>query len=206
MSIPPRTHHDEPHALFTLFPRRGTAATVQRPPNILAPPRLGARQARFCLISALIIVPLYLAGVYGLVGATHLRYLLYPSLASIGYDLFIRDPRSWTTTFRNAVFGPVLGAGIGVGAVLLVPAGPLQVLAVTLVAMVALRLAKVVLAPALAVSLLTLLAGGESIAYLLSVAASSFALAVIFRLWRDLLYVPRFGEAAPDVPGAPSQS
>ena len=200
MSITPPLHHDEPHALFTLFPRRGTAAAAQRPANIVVPPRLGSRRARFCLISALIIVPLYLAGVYGLVGATHLRYLLYPSLASIGYDLFIRDPHSWTTTFRNAVLGPVIGAAIGVIALLVLPTGPVQVLAVTLSAMVVLRLAKVVLAPALAVSLLTLLAGGESVAYLLSVAASSAALAVIFRLWRDLLYVPRFGPAEPDPP------
>lgn len=201
MSTAPRTHHDEPHALF--FRRGATAPT--RPPNVVIPPRLGSRRARFCLISALIIVPLYLAGVYGLVGATHLRYLLYPSLASIGYDLFIRDPQSWTTTFRNAVLGPVLGASIGVLAVLFLPAGPVQVLAVTLVAMVTLRLAKVVLAPALAVSLLTLLAGGESVAYLLSVAASSAALAIIFRLWRDLLYEPRFGPAAPEAPNVPPQ-
>ena len=150
--------------------------------------------------SALIIVALYLAGVYVLVGATHLRYLLYPSLAAIGYDLFIRDPHSWATTSRNAVLGPVLGAAVGVAALAIVPAGPLQVLAVALAAMVVLRLAKVVLAPALAVSLLTLLAGGESLAYLLSIAASAVAIAVIFRLWRDLLYVPRFGPAEPQPP------
>ncbi len=191
-----RTHHDCPPELF---PRSGRSAAAQ-PPNVVVPARLGTNRARFCLASALIIVPLYLAGVYVLVGATHLRYLLYPSLAAIGYDLFIRDPHSWATTLRNAVLGPVLGAAIGVAALAIVPAGPLQVLAVALAAMVVLRLAKVVLAPALAVSLLTLLAGGESLAYLLSIAASAVAIAVIFRLWRDLLYVPRFGPAEPQPP------
>lgn len=188
--------HDCPPDLFA----RRRAGAAQRPPSVVIPPRQGTRPARFCLASALIIVPLYLAGVYALVGATHLRYLLYPSLASIGYDLFIRDPQSWATTFRNAVLGPVMGATVGVAALAIVPAGPLQVLAVAVVAMLAMRLLKVVLAPALAVALLTLLAGGESLAYLLSVAASSLALAVIFRLWRDLLYVPRFGPAEPVPP------
>lgn len=190
----PRTHYDEPHALF---PRRRVVASQ---PASVVMPLLGTRRARFCLVSALIILPLYLAGVYGLVGATHLRYLLYPSLASIGYDLFIRDPHSWATTFRNAVLGPVMGATVGVLAMLALPVGPLQVLAVTVVAIVAMRLLRIVLAPALAVALLTLLAGGEGLAYLLSVAASSLALAVIFRLWRDLLYVPRFGPAEPEPP------
>lgn len=198
MSTISRTHHDCPP---DLFPRGSRSAATTRPPHVVAsPPRLGTDRARFCLVSALIIVPLYLAGVYALVGATHMRYLLYPSLAAIGYDLFIRDPHSWATTFRNAVLGPVLGAAIGVAALAIVPAGPLQVLAVALVAMVVLRLAKVVLAPALAVALLTLLAGSESLAYLLSIAASAVAIAVIFRLWRDLLYVPRFGPTEPPLP------
>ncbi len=198
MSTASRTHHDCPPDLFPR--RRTTASSATRQPHVVIPPRLGRDRARFCLASALIIVPLYLAGVYVLVGATHLRYLLYPSLAAIGYDLFIRDPQSWATTLRNAVLGPVLGAAIGVAALAIVPAGPLQVLVVALVAMVALRLANVVLAPALAVALLTLLAGGESLAYLLSIAASAVTIAVIFRLWRDLLYEPRFGPAEPELP------
>jgi uncharacterized membrane protein YwzB len=196
MSTVRHVPHDCPPDLFA----RRRVSAAQRPPNVVIPPRLGSHPARFCLISALIIVPLYLAGVYVLVGATHLRYLLYPSLASIGYDLFIRDPHSWATTLRNAVLGPVMGATVGVLAMLALPAGPLQVLAVTFVAILAMRLLKVVLAPALAVALLTLLAGGDSLAYLFSVAASSLALAVIFRLWRDLLYVPRFGPAEPEQP------
>lgn len=189
-TTPRRNHHDRPEDIFP--PRR--------PSSVVVSPQAGTRRARFCLLSALVIVPVYLAGVYVLVGATHLRYLLYPSLAAIGYDLFIRDPHSWAATFRNAVLGPVMGAGVGVLAMVLLPAGPLQVLAVTVVAMGAMRLLKVVLAPALAVALLTLLTGSESLAYLLSVAASSLVLMLIFRLWRDLLYVPRFGPREPEPP------
>lgn len=192
-TAPNRGHHDRPENVFRSRRR-------PQPANAVAQQQVGTRRARFCLLSALIIVPLYLAGVSVLVGATHLRYLLYPSLAAIGYDLFIRDPHSWATTFRNAVVGPVMGAGVGVLTMVLLPVGPLQVLAVTVVAMGAMRLLKVVLAPALAVALLTLLTGSQSLAYLFSVAASSLALMLIFRLWRDLLYVPRFGPREPEPP------
>lgn len=192
-ATPNRGHYDRPE---DILPSRRRP----QPANAVVSPQSGMRRARFCLLSALVIEPLYLAGVSVLVGATHLRYLLYPSLAAIGYDLFIRDPHSWATTFRNAVVGPVMGAGIGVLAMVLLPAGPLQVMTVTVVAIGVMRLLKVVLAPALAVALLTLLTGTKSLTYLLSVAASSLVLMLIFRLWRDLLYVPRFGPREPEPP------
>jgi hypothetical protein len=160
--------------------------------------RQEARRERFALLSALIVLPLFLAGVSALVGATHLQNLLFPSLAAIGYELFIRDPRGWATTLRNAVLGPIVGAAVGVVAIALLPSGPLQVLAVTLVAILAMRLLRIVLAPALAVALLTLLARTDSVTYLLSVAASSLALALLFRLWRRFLYLPRFGDVEPE--------
>jgi len=51
------------------------------------------------------------------------------------------------------------------------------------------------LSPVLAVSLLTLLVGAEGITYLLSIAASSLALTVLFRLWRRLIYARSVGPA-----------
>jgi hypothetical protein len=191
--IAPYHRRDQPQSLWV---RR----TVPPAPSSTAEERGRhvARRERFTLLSALIILPLFLAGVSALVGATHLQYLLYPSLAAIGYELFIRDPRGWATTLRNAVLGPIVGAAIGVVAIALLPSGPLQVLAVTLVAILAMRLLRIVLAPALAVALLTLLAGTDSVTYLLSVAASSLALALVFRLWRRFLYLPRFGDMEPD--------
>ena len=98
----------------------------------------------------------------------------------------------------NAVLGPIVGAAVGVVASALLPSGPLQVLAVTLVAILAMRLLRIMLAPALAVALLTLLARTDSVTYLLSVAASSLALALVFRLWRRFFYLPRFGNMEPE--------
>jgi hypothetical protein len=61
------------------------------------------------------------------------------------------------------------------------------VVVVTAAGIQALRLLRIVLPPALAVALLTLLMGGEGLLYLASIAVSSLALTVVFRLWRQLV-------------------
>lgn len=153
-------------------------------------------EAQFSLLSALVILPPFLALVDALVATTQLRYLLYPSLAAIGYDLFIRDPTAWATSVRNAVVGPTAAAALAMGVMAVLPPTPLRVLVVVVLAIALMRLLDIELAATLSVALLTLLAGSETIGYLLSVAASSLALTLVFRAWRRFLYLPLHPDAA----------
>jgi CBS-domain-containing membrane protein len=150
---------------------------------------------RVCVVSALCLLPPFLGAVALAGSATHLRLLLFPPLAAIGYALFLH-PYGPYTSLRNSVLGPVTGALVGTLAVTWVPAGPLRVIAVTAAGILALRLLRVELPPALAVALLTLLVGGEGLLYLASIAASSLALALLFRAWRGLVFERLVGDPA----------
>jgi hypothetical protein len=150
------------------------------------------RRQWFCLLWALLLLPPFIGAVDLLGMTTHLRLLLFPPLVAIGYALFA-DPYGKHTSLRDSVLGPILGALLGVGAITWMPAGPVRVMIVTAVGILAMRLLRISLSPVLAVSLLTLLVGAEGITYLLSIAASSLALTVLFRLWRRFIYARTFG-------------
>lgn len=156
--------------------------------------RTAARQRRFCLLSALLLLPPFIGTVDLLGAATHLRFLLFPPLVAIGYALFA-DPYGKHTSLRDSVLGPILGALLGVVTITWLPAGPVRVMVVTAAGILAMRMLRIGLSPVLAVSLLTLLVGAEGITYLLSIAASSLALTMLFRLWRRLLYARLAGSA-----------
>jgi hypothetical protein len=69
-----------------------------------------------CVVSALCVLPPFL-GIVAVVGtATHLRLLLFPPLAVIGYALFLH-PFGPYTSLRNCVLGPIMGALVGTAAV-----------------------------------------------------------------------------------------
>lgn len=84
---------------------------------------LDARRRRFCVLWALLLLPLFLGAVAVAGSATHLRFLLFPPLAAIGFALFL-DPYSRRVSLRSVVAGPVSGALIGVAALAWLPAGP----------------------------------------------------------------------------------
>ncbi len=156
--------------------------------------RTAAWQRRFCLLSVLLLLPPFIGAVDLLGAATRLRFLLFPPLVAIGYALFA-DPYGKHTSLRDSVLGPILGALLGVGTITWIPAGPVRVMIVTAAGILVMRMLRIGLSPVLAVSLLTLLVGAEGITYLLSIAASSLALTVLFRLWWRLIYTRTFGPA-----------
>ena len=154
---------------------------------------------RFCLFWALLLLPPFI-GMVDLLGvATHLRFLLFPPLVAMGYALFA-DPYGKQTGLRDSVLGPVVGALVGVMAITWLPAGPVRVMIVTAAGILALRLLRIDLSPALAVALLTLLVGARGFTYLLCIAVSSLALTGLFRLWRRFVYLRVFGSPPSDSP------
>lgn len=106
----------------------------------------------------LIAVPLALAAIEVLAQQAQLRFLLFPSLASIAYLLFTR-PVGPHATWRGAVVAPTVGAGIGTLGALAFRPGFLGVLAVAFVTMLSMRLLRVTTPPVLAVAILPLVFG-----------------------------------------------
>jgi CBS-domain-containing membrane protein len=143
---------------------------------------------RFRMLWALVILPPFLAIVALLVGNTAIGPALYPALAAIGLAVFM-DPWSKRATLRSIMAGPVVGAAVGAVALAAVPTGPLRILLVTALGIVALYWLRSELAPALAVALLTLLVGAQDgPLYVLAVALGTSALAAIFFAWRRYIY------------------
>lgn len=159
-----------------------------------------ARRRRFLTLWVLFVLPSFLGAVAVVGSATHLRFLLFPPLAAIGFALFL-DPYSQRASLRSVVAGPVAGALIGVAAQSWLPAGPWRVTAVTALGIIALSLLRAELTPALAVALLTLLVGASGVAYIISIALSSLALSTLFLLWRCVVYA-RVYPPCPPSPGA----
>jgi CBS-domain-containing membrane protein len=145
------------------------------------------RRRRFCALWALLLLPLFLGAVAVVGATTHLRFLLFPPLAAIGFAIFL-EPYSPRTSLRSVVIGPVAGALLGVAALTGAPAGALRVVIVTALGIVALSLLRAELTPALAVALLTLLVGESGALYIISIALSSLVLWAFFLVWRYVVY------------------
>ncbi len=128
----------------------------------------------------LIAVPLALAAIEVLAQQAQLRFLLFPSLASIAYLLFTR-PVGPHATWRGAVVAPTLGASIGtLGASAFSP-GFLGVLVVAFATMLSMRLLRVTTPPVLAVAILPLVFGVRGLGYPASIFLATAVLFVLFR-------------------------
>ena len=120
-----------------------------------------------------------------------LRFLLFPSLASIAYLLFTR-PVGPHATWRGAVVAPTLGAGIGTLGALTFRPGFLGVLIVAFAAMLSMRLLRVTTPPVLAVAILPLVFGVRGIDYPASIFLATAVLFVLFKAEQRIL--PQGGE------------
>ena len=127
----------------------------------------------------LVAVPLALAAIELLAQQAQLRFLLFPSLASIAYLLFTR-PVGPHATWRGAVIAPSAGAVIGTLGALAFDPGFLGVLAITFATMLFMRLLQVTTPPVLAVAILPLVFGGGGIDYPVSIFLASVVLFVLF--------------------------
>ena len=127
----------------------------------------------------LVAVPLALAAIEVLAQQAQLRFLLFPSLASIAYLLFTR-PVGPHATWRGAVIAPSGGAGIGTLGALVFHPGFLGVLVITFATMLFMRLLQVTTPPVLAVAILPLVFGGGGIDYPVSIFLASVVLFVLF--------------------------
>ena len=140
----------------------------------------------------LVAVPLALAAIEVLAQQAQLRFLLFPSLASIAYLLFTR-PVGPHATWRGAVVAPSVGAGIGtLGAIAFSP-GFLGVLVVAFAAMLSMRLLRVTTPPVLAVAILPLAFGVRGIDYPASIFLATTVLFVLFKAEQRIL--PQGGES-----------
>ncbi len=108
-----------------------------------------------------------------------MRFLLFPSLASIAYLLFTR-PVGPHATWRGAVIAPSVGAVIGTLGALAFDPGFLGVLVITFATMLFMSLLQVTTPPVLAVAILPLVFGSEGFDYPVSIFLASVVLFVLF--------------------------
>ena len=127
----------------------------------------------------LVAVPLALAAIEVLAQQAQLRFLLFPSLASIAYLLFTR-PVGPHATWRGAVIAPSIGAGIGTLGAWAFHPGFLGVLVITFATMLCMRLLQVTTPPVLAIAILPLVFGGVGFDYPVSIFLASAVLFVLF--------------------------
>jgi hypothetical protein len=134
--------------------------------------------------ATLVAVPLALAVIELLAEEAQLRFLLFPSLASIAYLLFTQ-PVGPHATWRGAVVAPTFGAAIGsLGA--LAP-GFFAVLVVAFVTMLSMRLLRVTTPPVLAVAILPLAFGARGFEYPASIFLATAVLFALFKGWQSVL-------------------
>ncbi len=136
--------------------------------------------------ATLVAVPLALAVIELLAEEAQLRFLLFPSLASIAYLLFTR-PVGPHATWRGAVVAPTFGAAIGsLGALALGP-GFFAVLVVAFTTMLCMRLLRVTTPPVLAVAILPLAFGAQGFEYPASIFFATAVLFALFKGWQSVL-------------------
>lgn len=136
--------------------------------------------------ATLIAVPLALAVIEALAQQAHLRFLLFPSLASIAYLLFTR-PVGPHATWRGAVIAPTIGAAIGTLGTLIFPPDFLGVLVIAFATMLSMRLLRVTTPPVLAVAILPLVFGVRGFGYPASIFLATAVLFLLFKGWQRTL-------------------
>ncbi len=127
----------------------------------------------------LVAVPLALAAIEVLAQQAQLRFLLFPSLASIAYLLFTR-PVGPHATWRGAVIAPSIGAGIGTLGAWAFRPGFFGVLVIAFATMLSMRLLKVTTPPVLAIAILPLVFGVGGLEFPVSIFLATAVLFVLF--------------------------
>ena len=139
--------------------------------------------------ATLVAVPLALAVIEVLAQEAQLRFLLFPSLASIAYLLFTR-PVGPHATWRGAVVAPTVGAAIGSLGALAFNPGFFAVLVVAFATMLSMRLLRVTTPPVLAVAILPLAFGARGFEYPASIFLATSVLFLLFKGWQNVLPGP----------------
>jgi hypothetical protein len=114
------------------------------------------------------------------------EFLLLPPFAVIVYLIF-RDPLGKSANLRSIVVLPCLGATAGELSYHFLGLTPAGVVVDTLVVLALQSIMRAKMPPALALSVLAMLLGVDSPAYVAGVAEASVLVAIVFFLWRKLV-------------------
>lgn len=137
------------------------------------------------------IFVVFLLLAYGLVLATGLRLILFPPLVVIAYEMFAHaNVCPWAKRPWALPVACTVTAGAGLGALLLLGAGPLSVTVSMLAGVVTLRALRLHIPPALAVGLLPQVMAHPNWLFPLAVCIGTLTLTASFLVARPLL-LPR---------------
>lgn len=136
------------------------------------------------VVSAVLISLCFMGGVAGAASAAGIALLLFPELAALSYDVFLRPQGKWARAPLMLALSPAVTAMLGVLVTRYLPYSALSIAICIVGAMIILKVMRSPIAPAISACVLALSLGEKSWVYPLSILAGTAALAVLSSVHR----------------------
>jgi hypothetical protein len=131
------------------------------------------------IISAVLISLCFMGGIAGAASAAGMALLLFPELAALSYDVFLRPRGTWARAPWMLALSPAMTAVLGVLVTRYLPYSAASIAICIVGAMVILKLMRSPIAPAISACFLALSLGEKSWLYPLAILLGTGALAVL---------------------------
>ena len=148
------------------------------------------------MVSAVVISLCFMGGVAGAASAAGMALLLFPELAALSYDVFLRPRGTWARAPWMLALSPALTAVLGVLVTRYLPYSAASIAICIVGAMVILKLMRSPIAPAISACVLALSLGEKSWLYPLAILLGTGALAILSSTYRRFFDV-QVAHAAP---------
>ena len=147
-----------------------------------ARPRQTAKSLR--IVSSVLIALCFMGGIAGAASASGIALLLFPELAALSYDVFLRPRGTWARAPWMLALSPAVTAVLGVLVSRNLPYSAASIAICILGAMVILKVMRSPIAPAISACFLALSLGEKSWLYPLAILLGTGALAVLSSAYR----------------------
>ncbi|MFM0643939.1 HPP family protein [Paraburkholderia bryophila] len=136
------------------------------------------------IMSAVLISLCFMGGIAGAASATGMALLLFPELAALSYDVFLRPRGTWARAPWMLALSPALTAVLGVFVTRYLPYSAVSMAICIVGAIVVLKLTRSPIAPAISACVLALSLGEKSWLYPLAILLGTGALAILSSAYR----------------------
>lgn len=136
------------------------------------------------IASAVLISLCFMGGIAGAASASGVALLLFPELAALSYDVFLRPRGTWARASWMLAISPAMTAVLGVLVTRYLPYSAVSITICILGAMVILKAIRSPIAPAISACFLALSLGEKSWLYPLAILLGTSALAVVSSAYR----------------------
>lgn len=138
------------------------------------------------LVLAVVVSLCFMGGVAGAASATGIALLLFPELAALSYDVFLRPRGKWARAPLMLALSPALTAALGVLVSRYLPYSVASIVICIVGAMLILKFTRSPIAPAISACFLALSLGEKSWLYPFAVLLGTGSLAILSLAYRRL--------------------